>query len=47
MSVLSQPHFHSEPEAFKFLERIVWANGVTCPHCGVVGGRVRRPLQAE
>jgi transposase-like protein len=40
MSVLSQPHFHSEPEAFKFLERIVWANGVTCPHCGVVGGRV-------
>jgi transposase-like protein len=40
MSVLSQPHFHSEPEAFKFLEGIVWANGVTCPHCGVVGGRV-------
>ena len=39
MSVLSQPQFHNEPEAFKFLERIVWANGVTCPHCGVLGGR--------
>lgn len=40
MSVLSQPHFHSEPEAFKFLESIVWAGGVVCPHCGVEGGRV-------
>ena len=40
MSVLSQPQFHSEPEAFKFLEGIVWANGVVCPHCGVIGGRV-------
>lgn len=40
MSVLSQPQFHSEPEAFKFLESIVWANGIVCPHCGVVAGRV-------
>lgn len=40
MSVLSQPHFHSEPEAFKFLESVVWANGVVCPHCGVVDGRI-------
>lgn len=40
MSVLSQPQFHSEPEAFKFLEGIVWANGVACPHCGVIGARV-------
>lgn len=40
MSVLSQPHFHSEPEAFRFLESIVWAAGVVCPHCGVTGGRV-------
>src|SRR5919112_6363428 len=40
MSVLSQPQFHDEAEAFKFLERIVWPNGVVCPHCGVVGGRV-------
>lgn len=40
MSVLSQPQFHSEPEAFKYLESVVWANGVVCPHCGVVNGRV-------
>ncbi|MEO6382542.1 MAG: IS1595 family transposase [Nitrobacter sp.] len=40
MSVLSDPHFHDEAKAFEMLESIVWANGVTCPHCGVVGGRV-------
>ncbi len=40
MSVLSSPHFHDEAKAFEFLESIVWAGGVTCPHCGVVEGRV-------
>jgi transposase-like protein len=40
MSVLSSPHFHDEAKAFEYLESIVWAGGVTCPHCGVVGGRV-------
>jgi transposase-like protein len=40
MSVLSQPHFHDEAKAFAFLESIVWADGVVCPHCGVVDGRV-------
>ncbi len=40
MSVLSSPHFHDEAKAFQFLESIVWADGVTCPHCGVVGGSV-------
>lgn len=40
MSVLSSPHFHDEAKAFSFLESVVWADGVTCPHCGVVGGRV-------
>jgi len=40
MSVLSSPHFHDEAKAFAFLESVVWANGVVCPHCGVVGGRV-------
>lgn len=39
MSVPSQSHFHDETEAFKH-ESIVWAGGVTCPHCGVIGGRV-------
>jgi transposase-like protein len=40
MSVLSSPHFHDEAKAFAFLESVVWADGVKCPHCGVVGGRV-------
>ncbi|MGS1015592.1 IS1595 family transposase [Allosphingosinicella humi] len=34
------PHFHDEAKAFEFLESVVWADGVVCPHCGVVGGRV-------
>lgn len=40
MSVLSQPHFHNEAKAYEFLESVVWADGIACPHCGVVGGRV-------
>lgn len=40
MSVLSSPHFHDEAKAFAFLESVIWSDGVTCPHCGVVGGRV-------
>lgn len=40
MSVLSSPHFHDEAKAFEYLESIVWADGVVCPHCGVVGGKV-------
>jgi transposase-like protein len=40
MSVLSSPHFHDEAKAFAYLESIVWADGVVCPHCGVIGGRV-------
>jgi transposase-like protein len=40
MSVLSSPHFHDEAKAYEYLESIVWADGVTCPHCGVNGGRV-------
>lgn len=40
MSVLSSPYFHDEAAAFAYLESIVWADGVACPHCGVVGGRV-------
>lgn len=40
MSVLSSPHFHDEAKAFEYLESIVWADGVACSHCGVIGGRV-------
>ncbi|KQN19373.1 transposase [Sphingomonas sp. Leaf33] len=40
MSVLSSPYFHGEAKAFEYLESVVWADGVSCPQCGVVGGRV-------
>jgi transposase-like protein len=39
MSVLSSAYFHNEEAAFTHLESIVWANGVTCPHCGSVSGK--------
>jgi transposase-like protein len=40
MSVLSKPYFHDEKAAFEYLESVLWADGIVCPHCGVVGGRV-------
>jgi transposase-like protein len=36
MSVLSRPEFHDEAKAFEHLERIIWADGKACPHCGGV-----------
>lgn len=39
MSVLSRPYFHDEAAAFEHLESVVWANGVTCPHCGSMSGK--------
>jgi transposase-like protein len=40
VSVLSKPYFHDEAKAFEYLESILWADGIVCPHCGVIGGRV-------
>jgi transposase-like protein len=34
MSVLSDPHFHDETEAYKVVEARIWPNGPVCPHCG-------------
>src|SRR6266508_4266711 len=34
MSILSKKHFHDEAAAFGYLERTLWPNGPTCPHCG-------------
>jgi len=46
MSLLSQPHFHSEAAAIARLESILWPQGPFCPRCGgfdritpVKGGR--------
>jgi transposase-like protein len=35
-SVLNEPYFHDEEAAFAALERLLWPNGPTCPHCGAV-----------
>jgi transposase-like protein len=35
-SVLSAKHYHNEDAAFAYVERHVWPNGPTCPHCGGV-----------
>jgi len=49
MSTLNQPHFQDEHKAREYLENIRWANGISCPHCGVVGdhykltGKTTRP----
>jgi transposase-like protein len=40
VSVLSKAYFHNEKAAFEYLESVLWSDGVVCPHCGVVGGRV-------
>jgi transposase-like protein len=40
VSVLSKPYFHDEAKAFEYLESVLWADGIVCPHCGVIGGRV-------
>ncbi|MGY4574866.1 IS1595 family transposase [Bradyrhizobium sp. USDA 3256] len=37
MSILAKPYFHNEKSAFRHLEKLLWADGVVCPHCGVVG----------
>jgi transposase-like protein len=40
MPVPAEPYFQDERKAFEYLESIVWAEGIACPHCGAVGGRV-------
>jgi transposase-like protein len=35
-SVFNQPHFQDPDAAREYLESIRWANGVVCPHCGVI-----------
>ena len=36
MSVLSKPYFHDETAAFAFVEKLLWADGPHCFHCGAV-----------
>lgn len=37
MSLLSRPYFHDEAAAYEHLEKVLWADGIVCPHCGTVG----------
>jgi transposase-like protein len=34
--IFNQPHFQDPEAAREYLEAIRWANGVVCPHCGVI-----------
>jgi len=34
--ILNQPHFQDADSAREYLESVRWANGVVCPHCGVI-----------
>ena len=49
MSDFSNPIFHNEAKARKWLEARLWADGTICPHCGVIGettlmkGKSHRP----
>jgi transposase-like protein len=36
-SVLIAPHFQNEKAAFAYVEAHLWADGRSCPHCGVLG----------
>jgi transposase-like protein len=36
MSILSKKFFYDEAAAFAHLEKILWADGVRCPHCGTI-----------
>ncbi len=49
MSDFSNPIFHDETKARKWLETRLWPDGAICPHCGVIGestimkGKSHRP----
>lgn len=34
--IFNQPHFQDADAARDYLESVRWANGVVCPHCGVI-----------
>jgi len=39
--IFNQPQFQDADKAREFLEALRWANGVICPHCGVVGSHYK------
>ena len=47
MADIPAARFTDEDEARNFLERKRWADGVACPHCGVMGEAYRLEGQAD
>lgn len=45
LSKLTKSAFHSESQAFEYLEETLWPDGPVCPHCGTVGNATK--LQAN
>jgi transposase-like protein len=41
-AVLTAPQFHNEEAAFAHVEKVLWPNGPTCPHCGATGEHIGR-----
>jgi transposase-like protein len=37
LSKLTKAAFHSEAQAFEYLEETLWPDGPVCPHCGTIG----------
>lgn len=37
-AIFELPHFQDADAAREYLQNLRWANGVVCPHCGVIGG---------
>ncbi|HUO44323.1 MAG TPA: IS1595 family transposase [Burkholderiales bacterium] len=44
-SILSDPIFHNEEAAYRYIEARLWPHGAVCPHCGVIGNS--RKLQGK
>jgi len=39
--IFNQPHFQDEDKAREHLEKLRWADGVVCPHCGSVSAHYK------
>jgi transposase-like protein len=46
MSRLPKTAFHSEAQAFDYLEKTLWPDGPVCPHCGTVGNATKLEFKA-
>lgn len=40
-AIFELPHFQDADKAREYLEQLRWADGVICPHCGVIGGHYK------